>query len=88
MTSLFPVEFIEGITLVRDTVQRHRKIDITMLVWSLILGYDMDDETRSIAAFQRTYLTATNQTVSRSNFYDQFTSELGGLLSYPSRARA
>lgn len=58
-----------------------------MLVWSLILGYAVDSETRSIAAFQRTYQTATNQTVFRSSFYDRFTPELRDLLSDPSRTR-
>lgn len=81
LTSLFPAELVEGIARERDAVQRHRKIDITMLVWSLILGFAVDGETRSIAAFQRAYQTATNQTVVRSSFYDRFTPELGNLLS-------
>jgi len=32
LTSLFPADLIEGIVRERDAVQRHRKIDITMLV--------------------------------------------------------
>jgi hypothetical protein len=68
LTSLFPEELIEGIARSRDTVQRDRKINITMLVWSLILGFAVDGEDRSIAAFQRTYEAATNQTVARSSF--------------------
>ena len=72
LTFLFPEELIEGIARERDAVQRHRKIDITMLVWSLILGF---------AAFQRAYQTATNQKVSRSSFYDRFTPEFHNLLS-------
>jgi hypothetical protein len=39
LTSLFPAEHIDGIARPRDAVQRHQKIDITMLVWSLILGF-------------------------------------------------
>ncbi|RLM83504.1 IS4 family transposase [Halobellus sp. Atlit-38R] len=81
LTSLFPAHLIEGIARERDAVQRHRKIDITMLVWALILGFAVDGETRSIAAFQRVYQTATNQTVSRSSFYDRFTPQLRDLLS-------
>lgn len=80
LTSLFPAELIEGIAHERDAVQRYRKIDITMLVWSLILGFAGGGETRSIAAFQRTYQTATNQTVVRSSFYDRLTPELRDLL--------
>ncbi|MXV63954.1 IS4 family transposase, partial [Natronorubrum sp. JWXQ-INN-674] len=81
LTSLFPVDVIEGIARERDAVQRQRTIDITMLVWSLIMGFAVDGETRSIASFQRVYQTATNQTVVRSSFYDRFTPELRDLLS-------
>jgi len=81
LTSLFPVELVEDIARERDAVQRQRTIDITMLVWSLILGFAVDGETRSIAAFQRAYQNATNQTVARSSFYDRFTPELRDLLS-------
>ena len=80
LTSLFPAELVEGIAYERDAVQGHRKINITMLVWSLILGFAVDGETRSIAAFQRAYQTATNHSVVRSSFYDRFTPELRDLL--------
>jgi hypothetical protein len=39
LTSLFPAELIEDIARERDVVQRNRKIDITALVWTLILGF-------------------------------------------------
>jgi putative transposase len=39
LTSLFPAELIEDIARERDVVQRDRKIDITMLVWTLIMGF-------------------------------------------------
>ena len=83
LTSLFPEELIEGIARSRDTVQRDRKIDITMLVWSLILGFAVDGEDRSIATFQRAYQATTNQTIARSSFYDRFTPQLRDLLSDP-----
>ena len=80
LTSLFPAALIEDIARERDVVQRHRRIDITMLVWSLILGFAVDGETRSIAAFQRAYQTATNQKLARSSFYERFTPELRDLV--------
>jgi len=52
-----------------------------MLVWSLILGFAVDGEYRSIAAFQRAYQATMNQTVARSSFYDRFTPQLRDLLS-------
>ncbi|WP_254533450.1 IS4 family transposase [Natrinema gelatinilyticum] len=81
LTSLFPAERIEDIARERDVVQRHRTIDITMLVWTLIMGFAVDGEARTIAGFQRAYSAATNQTVARSSFYDRFTPALGALLS-------
>ncbi len=42
LTSLFPAELIEDIARERDVVQRDRKIDITMLVWTLIMGFAVE----------------------------------------------
>ncbi len=42
LTSLFPAERIEDIARERDVVQRHRTIDITMLVWTLIMGFAVE----------------------------------------------
>ena len=81
LTSLFPAAVIEDIARERDVVQRHRTIDITMLVWTLIMGFAVDGEARTIAGFQRAYSAATNQTVARSSFYDRFTPALAALLS-------
>ncbi|GAA0460369.1 hypothetical protein GCM10008985_16010 [Halococcus dombrowskii] len=81
LTSLFPAELIEDIARERDVVQRNRTIDITMLVWTLIMGFAVDGEARTIAGFQRAYSAATNQTVARSSFYDRFTPALAALLS-------
>ncbi len=52
-----------------------------MLVWTLIVGFAVDGEARTIAGFQRAYSAATNQTVARSSFYDRFTPALAALLS-------
>lgn len=80
LTSIFPAA-LEDIALARDVVQRHRTIDITMLVWTLIMGFTIDGEARTIAGFQRAYAAATNQTVARSSFYDRLTPALAALLS-------
>lgn len=81
LTSLFPADLVEDIARKRDVVQRERTIDITMLVWTLIVGFAVDGEARTIAGFQRAYSAATSQTVARSSFYDRFTPALGALLS-------
>jgi hypothetical protein len=64
--SLVPAGLIEDIARKCGAVQRHRRIDITMLVWSLILDFAVDSEARSIAACQPSYQTATNQKAARS----------------------
>ena len=81
LTSLFPAELIKGIAHERDAVQRHRTINVTMLVWTLIVGFAVAGESRSIAGFQRAYSAATNQTLARSSFYERFTPALRDLLS-------
>jgi len=81
LTSLFPAKRIEDTARERDVVQRNRKIDITTLVWTLIMGFAVDSEARIIAGFQRAFSGATNQTLSRSSFYDRFTPVLAALLS-------
>jgi hypothetical protein len=62
LSSLFPAEVVEDIARERDVVQRNRKIDITTLVWTLILGFAVNGEARTIAGLQRAYSAATNQT--------------------------
>lgn len=67
----------------RGVVQRDRTIDITILVWTLIMGFTVDGEARTVAGFQRVYSAATTQTVARSTFYGRFTLALATLLSDP-----
>jgi putative transposase len=81
LISLFPAELIEDIAYGRDVVQRNRRIDITVLVWTLVMGFAVEGEARTIAGFQRVYSAATNQTVARSSFYDRFIPALAALLS-------
>jgi hypothetical protein len=45
LASLFPTELIGDIVRERDVVQRDRKIDITMLVWTLIMGFAIETTT-------------------------------------------
>jgi IS4 transposase len=80
LTSLFPSGLIEDLAHEREVVQRDRKFDVRMLVWTLVLGFAADGEARSIAGYRRSYELATNQSVAPSSFYDRFSDQLADLL--------
>jgi putative transposase len=80
LTSLFPAVRIEDIARERDVVQRDRKLDITMFVWTLIAGFAAGGEARSIAAYRRSYNIATGHNLFPSSFYDRFTDGIADLL--------
>ncbi|MFC7142915.1 IS4 family transposase [Halosimplex aquaticum] len=80
LTSLFPSGLIEDLAHEREVVQRDRKIDVRMLVWTLVLGFAANGEARSIAGYRRSYELATNQSVAPSSFYDRFSDQLADLL--------
>ena len=80
LTSLFPSAMIEDLAREREVVVRDRKIDVRMLVWTLVVGFAVGGEARSIAGYRRAYEAATDQTLVPSSFYDRFTEELATLL--------
>ena len=80
LTSLFPSQMVEDLAREREVVVRDRKIDIRMLVWTLVVGFAVGGEARSIAGYRRAYEAATDQTLVPSSFYDRFTEELATLL--------
>lgn len=51
-----------------------------MLVWTLVVGFAVGGEARSIAGYRRAYEAATNQTLVPSSFYDRFAAESATLL--------
>lgn len=52
-----------------------------MLVWTLMVGFAVGGESRSVAGFQRAYSAVTNQTLARFSFYDRFTPAHRDVLS-------
>ena len=68
LTSLFPSAMIEDLAperevVVRDRkidvrIVRDRKIDVRMLVWTLVVGFAVGAEVRSIAGYRRAYEAA------------------------------
>jgi putative transposase len=80
LTSLFPSAMIEALAREHEVVVRDRKIDVRMLVWTLVVGFAVGGEARSIAGYRRAYEAATDQSIFPSSFYDRFTEELATLL--------
>ena len=80
LTSLFPSGMIDDLAREREVVVRERKLDVRVLVWTLIVGFAVGGEARSIAAYRRTYNGATGQKMFPSSFYDRFTPSLEQLL--------
>ena len=71
---------IDDLAREREVVIRERKLDMRILVWTVIVGFAVGGEARSIAAYRRTYNGATGQNLFASSFYDRFTQQLEHLL--------
>ena len=80
LTSLFLSQMIEDLARGHEVVVRDRKIDVRMLVWTLVVGFAVGGEARSITGYRRAYETATDHSIYPSSFYDRFTEELATLL--------
>ena len=77
---------VEDLAREREVVVRDRKIDVRMLVWTLVVGFAVGGEARSIAGCRHAYEAATDQTLVPFSFYDRFTEELATLLPSSSSA--
>jgi IS4 transposase len=71
---------IDDLAQERGVVERDRKIDVKMLVWTLVIGFAVGGEARSVAGYRRAYELATDESIAPSSFYDRFTEELADLL--------
>ena len=80
LTSLFPSGMIDDLAHERELVVRNRKLDVRVLVWTLVVGFPVGGEARSIAGYCRTYNGASGQNLVASSFYDRFTKHLERLL--------
>ena len=76
LTSLFPAGLVDDLTRKCEVVERHRTLDVTMFVWTLIAGFAAGGEARSIAAYRRSYNAATGHELCPSSFYDRLPTTL------------
>jgi IS4 transposase len=71
LTTLFPSEYLEEHAEELGVVEREGKLQIPVLVWSLVFGFAAGED-RTLAGFRRSY-NATDQTIERIDVTDEKT---------------
>lgn len=79
LTTALPGWLIEKFADELDVVERDRKVDIVVLVWTLILGFPAGAK-RTLASLRRRFEQAMAESISRSGFHDRLTPRLATLL--------
>ncbi len=79
LATLFPPQRITELADEAGLVQRQRKVDISALFWTLVLGFGLGTH-RTVAALRRAYELATGVVLAPSSFYDRFTPALVSFL--------
>jgi IS4 transposase len=72
LATLFSPQRIMHFARSTGAVVRNRKVSITHLFWTVVLGFGTG-RTRQIAGLRRSYEKSTGQTIEESSFYDRFT---------------
>lgn len=79
LTSVLPDWLIEKHANELDVVERLRKVDPVVLVWSLVLGFPAGAK-RTIASLRRRFKQVSGQDIARSSFYDRLTPAVTKLM--------
>ncbi|QDG49784.1 IS4 family transposase [Persicimonas caeni] len=69
----------ESLAKALGVVERERKVDIVIFVWSLILGFPTGAK-RTLSALRRSFEQASGQRMASSSFYNRFTPQMTKLL--------
>ena len=75
LTKLFPPDWLETRSRAHGVVERDRKLDITALVWALVLGFAIGDS-RTIEELRRTYVRFADHHLVPSSFHDRLSEAL------------
>ncbi|MFB6152820.1 MAG: IS4 family transposase, partial [Halodesulfurarchaeum sp.] len=75
VTKLFPPDCLDRQARRHNVIERDRKLDITALVWALVLGFAIGDN-RSIEELRRTYVRFADHHLVPSSFHDRLTEAL------------
>ena len=79
LRKLFPASLLREWSVQTGAVQRHRKVGIEALFWTVVLGFGTGRQ-RSIAGLRRAFEKATGRTLAPSSFYKRFRPEFTALL--------
>jgi putative transposase len=79
LTTLFPSEFLEEHAEELGVVEREGKLQIPVLVWSLVFGFAAGED-RTLASFRRSYNSTADETISPGGFYHRLTPTLATYL--------
>lgn len=78
--SFLPPDWVSEVARQVGAVVRERKVKISALVWTLVLGFADGAGPRTIASLRRTFEQVTNETIVASAFYTRFTAQFVRLL--------
>jgi putative transposase len=78
--AFLPSDWVTEVALQVGAVLRERKVKISALVWTLVLGFAGGSGPRTIAAIRRTFERVTGETIVASAFYTRFTAQFVQLL--------
>lgn len=79
LAKVLPDWLIESLAEDLEVVERNRKVDIVLLVWSLILGFPAGAR-RTLASLRRRFQQVSAESIARSSFHDRLTPGLAKLL--------
>jgi putative transposase len=79
LTSALPDSLIETYAEALGVVERQRKVDVVVLIWTLILGFPAG-ATRTLTSLKRRFEQVANIEISRASFYDRLTPAVASLL--------
>ena len=79
LTKLFPPDTLKQRARVHRVIVRHRKVDITSLIWALVLGFAIGSS-RSVEEIRRTYIRFAGHELCASSFHERLPEPLVELL--------
>lgn len=79
LASFLPEFVVETFAEQLGVVERNRKVDPVLLVWTLVLGFPAGAE-RTLASLRRRFQQVAGLTIARSSFHDRFTRPLAALI--------
>ena len=79
LRSCYPDDVLRELAKKAEVQQRTRKVTVTALFWTLILGFGTGVQ-RSIAELRREFQQASGRSIVRSSFYDRFTPQWTAFL--------